>query len=82
MKNKNMVLESIQKIFRQVLNDDELIIDNESNTSSVAGWDSVTNISLIVAIEEEFKIEFPIEVIYESTRIDDWLNYIVQSSND
>jgi acyl carrier protein len=75
-------LEQIEIIFRKVFNDENLKIDFETNSDSIVGWDSITNIMLIDLIEETFQIEFPVEVIFESKNIGDWINFILSNSND
>jgi acyl carrier protein len=82
MNIKEEKLEEIQLIFRKVFKDEGIIIDFESNSDSIKGWDSITNIMLIDSLEEKYKIEFPIEVIYESKNIGDWINYMIRASND
>lgn len=77
MKGKEELLEEIQLIFRDVFKDENLIIDFNSNSNSISGWDSITNILLIDKIEENYNIEFPIDVIYESENIGDWINFIL-----
>jgi acyl carrier protein len=47
----------LEAIFRQVF-DDDLVLHDELTASMVDGWDSLTHISLVYAIEEEFDIEF------------------------
>ena len=79
MKNKEEILHKIQLVFRDVFKDENLIINFDSSAGSVPGWDSITNILLIDAIEEIFAIEFPIDVIYESQNIGDWINYILSN---
>ena len=79
MKTKEELLEVIQSIFRDVFQDDNLIIHFASNANSIIGWDSITNILLIDKIEEYFRIEFPIDVIYESENIEDWINFILNN---
>jgi acyl carrier protein len=79
MKTKEEVLEEIQLIFRDVFKDENLMINFASNSNSISGWDSITNILLIDKIEENFNIEFPIDVIYESEKIEDWINFILRN---
>lgn len=79
MKTKEEVLAEIQLIFRDVFKDENLMINFASNSNSISGWDSITNILLIDKIEENYNIEFPIDVIYESENIEDWINFIRKS---
>ena len=53
-----MLLEQIQEIFRDVLDDEEIVLEPATTADDVEGWDSLTHIQLIVAIEKHFKIKF------------------------
>ena len=48
----------ITKIMRDVFDDDNLVVTPELTANDVEGWDSVSHITLIVAIEEAFGIKF------------------------
>lgn len=48
----------VQKVFRDVFEDAELIVSEKTTAADIPTWDSLTHISLILALEEEFKIEF------------------------
>lgn len=48
----------IQNIFREVFDDDTLVITAETGPGNIEGWDSVAQVKLVLAIEEEFGIHF------------------------
>lgn len=52
------VLEKLHDIFRDVFDDDELVIHNETTAEDIEEWDSVAQISLILLIEQVFNISF------------------------
>jgi acyl carrier protein len=43
-------------IFRDVFDDDSLILRDDMTADDVESWDSLTHVDLIVAIEKEFRI--------------------------
>lgn len=55
---KEDLLLKVQDIFRDVLDDEEIVLSETSTAEDVEGWDSLTHIQLIVAIEKKFKIKF------------------------
>lgn len=51
-------LAKVQDIFRDVLDNEELVLNNETTADDIEEWDSLSHIQLIVAIEKTLKIKF------------------------
>lgn len=47
----------VQEIFRQVF-DDDAAVSPQTGRTEVDGWDSVAQVKLVLAIEEQFGIQF------------------------
>ncbi len=45
-------------IFRDVLEDDSITVEESSTARDVPGWDSLNHIYIVVAIEKKFKVKF------------------------
>ena len=56
--DKNQILEEVQEIFREVLDNEEIVLASKTTADDIEEWDSLTHIQLIVAIEKHFKIKF------------------------
>lgn len=54
----NDILVQVQGIFRQVLDDEEIVLIDTTVADDVDGWESLTHIQLVVAIEKHFGIKF------------------------
>ncbi|MDD5462116.1 MAG: acyl carrier protein [Methylococcales bacterium] len=54
----NEILDRLQPIFREVLENNDLVITTSSSAKNVEGWDSLAHINLVSVIEQEFKIRF------------------------
>jgi acyl carrier protein len=51
-------LERIQSVFRDVFDDEALVLRPEMTAADVERWDSLRHIDLIVGIELEFRVRF------------------------
>jgi acyl carrier protein len=51
-------LPPVTNVFRDVFNDDELVISRETTAQDIADWDSAMHVSLIVQIEKAFGVRF------------------------
>jgi acyl carrier protein len=69
-------LEKIQKIFRDVFDNEEMILDRHTKASDVQGWDSLAHITLVVAIEKDFGIKFSIDELQQMTNIGNMIDMI------
>ena len=49
---------SVQRIFRDIFDEDDLVIESETNSEHIEDWDSLNHINLVSSIEKEFKIRF------------------------
>jgi len=55
---RTQILEEVQAIFRDILDNEEIVLASETTADDIEEWDSLTHIQLIVAIEKHFKIKF------------------------
>lgn len=51
-------IEKLNDIFRTVFENDEINIRPETTANDVDGWDSLSHVNLILAVEEGFGIRF------------------------
>ena len=55
------VFNGVQDIFRDIFDEDDMVIEDKTNSDDVEEWDSLNHINLVSAIEKEFKIKFSLE---------------------
>jgi acyl carrier protein len=55
---KEKILSIVQEIMRDVLDEENIVLTEKTTADDVEGWDSLTHIQLIVAIEKQIKIKF------------------------
>jgi len=52
------VLKEVNDVFIDVFDEDDIVLNTSTTAKDVDGWDSLTHIQLVVAIEKHFKIRF------------------------
>ena len=54
--NDNLWAE-LTAIFRETLDDDSITLTEATTAKDVPGWDSITHVLLVVAVEKKFRIK-------------------------
>jgi acyl carrier protein len=62
------IIKDVNNIFIDILDNENILLNDETTANDVEEWDSLTHIQLIVAIEKHFKIRFT------SAEIQSWKN--------
>ena len=61
----NDILDQLQPIFRDILDQPDLVVTRESSAQNVEDWDSLAHINLVTAIEKHFGIKFALGELQE-----------------
>jgi len=52
------ILQAVTIVFREVLDNDSIILMEQTTAGDTAEWDSLSHIHLVVAVEKRFGIRF------------------------
>lgn len=52
------VLEELQDTFREHFGDDTIMLSRGTKAADIDGWDSLSHVTLILAVEKAFKVRF------------------------
>ena len=58
MPSNEEILKQVNEIFKDVLDNDDIVIKESTTADDIEEWDSLSHIQLIVAIEKHFKVRF------------------------
>jgi acyl carrier protein len=54
------ILATLRAVFREVFDNDGILLSPKTNAGDIDGWDSFANIRLMVSIEEAFGVRFDV----------------------
>ncbi len=69
-------MEKVQRIFREVFDDDTLVIKDSTNSSDIEDWDSLEHISLVVSMEKEFDLKFDLKEVNKLANVGEMVDLI------
>ena len=58
MMDSKMIYARLNKVFRDVFDDDSITVNPKTTANDIEDWDSLEHITLIAAVEKEFKMKF------------------------
>lgn len=73
--------EKVVDICRDVFENDDLELNDESNANTVDEWDSLTHLNLINDIEEEFKMKFTLDEFSNSANLGELVDALMKHFN-
>jgi len=76
------IIAKITPIFRNALETPDLVLTREMDANQVENWDSLNHISLIIAIEEAFSIEFDTEELIGLATVGEMIDLIETKLRD
>ena len=56
--DSKMIYARLNKVFRDVFDDDSITVTPKTTANDIEDWDSLEHITLIAAVEKEFKMKF------------------------
>ena len=66
--SRQIILQQITEIFREVLENESIELNENTVAKDIPEWDSLNHIQLVVAVEKKFSIRFT------SLEIQSWTN--------
>ncbi len=80
--SREEIFETVQEIFRDVFDDDELMISDRTNSDEIEDWDSLEHISLIVSMEKAFSMKFDIKEVNQLENVGEMIDLIKRKTDE
>ena len=65
----NEIYERLNDIFRDVFDDDSLSVTPATTAADIEDWDSLSHITLVSAVEDEFRMKFSMKEVVEMKNV-------------
>lgn len=79
MENREMELQNrLTQVFREVFDNDDITVTPEMTAGDVEGWDSLSHVNLIVAVEARFGITFSQKELLTFRNVGDMMRSIME----
>jgi len=80
--NEEAIWNQLREIFRDVFDDEDIVIGPETVAEDILEWDSLSNIQLLVAIEKSFNgVKFNTGEVANLKNVGEMVEVIVQRSS-
>ena len=78
---REKILEEVEKLCREVFDNSSVIIKEETSADEIEEWDSFAHVSLIMALQDFFKIKFALGELQDIQNIGELLS-LIESKQD
>lgn len=79
--SREEVFTKVQDIFRDIFDEDDLIINDATHSDEIEDWDSLNHINLVSAIEKEFNIRFALGELQSLKDVGAMVNLMMDKLN-
>ncbi len=77
---RNEITEKLNAIFREVFNDQNIVVNDEMTAEDVETWDSLTNMLMISNVEKTFGIKIKLREINKLNKVGDLIDLIASKT--
>lgn len=74
------IYEELTTVFRDIFDDDSIVLKPETSAADIDSWDSFNHINLVVAIQAAFHVKFSTAELEQMSTVSDIVSLIHQKS--
>lgn len=76
--SREEVFERLTEVFRDVFDDEEITLAEETTAEDIEDWDSFEHINLVVAVEDEFSFKIPMGKVVTMKNVGEMVDIILE----
>ena len=76
--NRNEILKKTTEIFRDVFDDESIVVTDDTTAADIEDWDSLTHITLVHEIEDAFLYKFSMKEVLGMKNVGEMLDILAK----
>ena len=76
--SREEVFERLNAVFRDVFDDEDITVNDQTTANDIEDWDSLVHINLMAAVEIEFGIKFSMGQVVTMKNVGEMADIILQ----
>lgn len=80
MMTREEVFENLNEVFRDVFDDESIIVDEKTTSEDIEEWDSLEHINLVAAVEQEFGMKFTMGQVVTMKNVGEMADIIISQA--
>lgn len=72
----NEIYDRLNEVFQDVFDDDSLTVNPNTTAADIEDWDSLSHITLMAAVEDEFRMKFSMKEVVEMKNVGEMVSII------
>ena len=79
---REAVFETLNEVFRDVFDDENISVTENTTSNDIEDWDSLEHINLLAAVEQEFGVKFNMGQVVSMKNVGEMADIIISQLND
>lgn len=80
--SKEEVFEKLNEVFRDVFDDESIVVNETTTSADIEDWDSLEHINLLAAVEQEFGMKFSMGQVVTMKNVGEMADIILSQTKE
>ncbi len=80
--SKEEVFERLNEVFRDVFDDESIVVNETTTSADIEDWDSLEHINLLAAVEQEFGMKFSMGQVVTMKNVGEMADIILSQTKE
>ncbi len=76
--NREQVFAKLTEVFRDVFDDEDIVLSDRTSANDIEDWDSLEHINLIAAVEKAFRMRFTMREVSGMKNVGEMVDILME----